>query len=862
MSSMIRWRRFWRRKQRDEDLALEVESYLAHETDENIARCMSAEDARYAALRRFGNPTLIREQVYDMHSLSLVESTLKDMANGIRQLRRNAAFACSGILILALGIATTTVIFSLAYGVLLRDLPYEEPGRLVTVGSSPRDQGFQSAYAGAADYFDWRARQQVFEDIGLTRPVANYNLTGFGEPERLQGARTTASVFSTLRATPLLGRTFTEDEQTDPAKASSVAVLSYGLWQRRFAGDPSIVGRKILLNGMPHEVLGVMRREFRYPSREFELWTPLYISGAALRLRGDYSYLCVARLKPGVTVEQARAQMTVVAGNIAREYPRTNQNTRLFIGPMLNETTGSVRQALWILLAAAGVLLLAGCINLANLLLARAANRQKEFAIRASLGATRVRLARQLIAETIPLAAAGAAVGIIGAHWLLQLLIPLLPPTMPRIDELGLHGPVLLVSVMLSAAAAFFVALAPAMQIRASLERGPAAKGRVRDILIVTEIACTVLLLVTSGLLIRSYSHLRSTDPGFGAARVLSLHLSVNRTRHGDDRTVALYLGRLIARVASVPGVEAAGIVNRLPLGGLMQTGMIRFEGVDASFDSDWRSVSSDYFRALDVPLLAGRTFDENDSPDRASVGIIDERLARSVFGDQSPIGRRFRIDYAGGNWVQIVGVVGHMRQEGLDKDPRPQVYWPYQQRTQDRMAMVVRATADPSSLTAAVRAAIREVDPDQPLYDVRPMTAVVDRTLQGRWLNTILIGAFAAMALVLASAGLFGVVSYLTAQRQREFGIRVAIGAKSTDVLILVLKQGLSRSLGGLALGLALSAAVTRALGTILYGVTAWDAPTYGSVSAILLFVVLVASFVPAWRASRLDPTVALRQE
>lgn len=858
----MHWRRFWQRTQRHEDLAREIESYIAHETDDNVGRGMTKEEARYAAQRRFGNPTLVREQVYEMNSMGLIESTWKDITLGIRQLRRNPAFAFSAIVILALGIAATTVIFSIAYGVLLRDLPYYEPDRLVAVGSSQREFGFQSVYTGAADYFDWRAQQQVFEDMGLTRPVANYNLTGSGEPERLQGARVTASLFSTLRTTPLIGRTFTEDEQMDPGKAETVAVLSYGLWQRRFGGDPDIVGRKILLNGTPHEVLGVMRPEFRYPSREFELWTPLYIPRAALNLRGDYSYLCVARLKPGATVERARAHMTVIAGNLAREHPRTNKDSRVFIGPMRSEITSFVGRALWTLLAAVGVLFMAGCLNLANLLLARAANRNKEFAIRASLGATRLRLARQFFAEVIPLAVAGAVLGIIAAHWLLRLLIPLLPPGMPRIDEIGVNGPVLLVSILLSAAAAFFVALAPAAHVRASIERGPTSKGRVRDFLIVTEIACTVLLLVTAGLLTRSFSQLRSTDPGFDTARVLSLHLTVSRIKYGDDPGVSRYLERLIARVETVPGVEAVGIINRLPLGGQIQNGSIRFEGSDTPFSTEWRSASADYFRALDVPLLAGRTFNESDSATRPAVGIIDERLAREVFGSKSPIGQRFRIDIPGTPWVEVVGVVGHLRQEALDRDSRPQVYWPYQQRTQDRMAMVIKTTFDPPSLTAAVRRAIREVDPDQPLYDVRSMTAVLERTLSGQWLNTVLVGAFSVMALMLASAGLYGVVSYLSAQRQHEFGIRLAVGAKATDVLTLVLKQGLGRAVVGLALGLVLSAALTRALAAMLYGVSAWDAATYVSVSGLLVFVVLAASFAPAWRASRLDPTVALRQE
>jgi putative ABC transport system permease protein len=409
---------------------------------------------------------------------------------------------------------------------------------------------------------------------------------------------------------------------------------------------------------------------------------------------------------------------------------------------------GSVRRALWVLVTAVGVLFLAGCVNLANLILSRATNRSREFSIRASLGATRRRLARQFLAEAIPLASVGALLGILAAHWLLRLLVHLLPPNMPRVEEIGLHGPVLLVSVALATAAAFCVGVVPAAQVRASFERGPASRARLRDLLIITEIACTVVLLVTAGLLVRSFSHLRSVDPGFEANPVLTLHLAVNRSKYGEDQGVARYLGRLIERVGSVPGVESVGIINRLPMGGQTQNGVIRFEGSDARAHSEWRSVSGDYFRALGVPVLAGRSFGDMDSADRPGVAIIDERLAREVFGGQTPIGKRLRIDFPGRPWSEIVGVVGNLRHDGLDKDSRPVVYWPYEQHTQDRMAMVLRTSVDPASVAAAVRAAIREIDSDQPLYDVRPMTEMVERTLHGRWLNTMLIGSFAGIAL------------------------------------------------------------------------------------------------------------------
>jgi putative ABC transport system permease protein len=850
-----RVRALTRRAAAEHSLRAEIDDHIARESEALERSGLSPAEARRRARLAFGALEHIKDDSRNAWVTTVVTSAIQDVRYGARQLRRHPTFALSGILILGLGIAATTVIFSIAHSVLVRALPYEESDRLVTLGSSLRPAGFQSAYAGIADYFDWRQRQDVFEDLGLTRPVANYNLTGSGEPERLQGARTTASLFSTLRARPLLGRTYTEAEQLDPARASRVAVLSHALWQRRFGTDRAIVGQTIVLNGTPVEVIGVMGPEFQYPDRTFELWTPLYVPPGALTGRTDMSYLGVARLKTGVTLEKARAHMRVVAANLEREYPRTNTGVGVFVDPMLDSITGTVRRALFVLVAAVGVLFLAGCVNLTNLVIARTACRSQELSLRASLGATRSRLARQFFAEAVPLAAMGAFVGVVGAHWLLRLLVPLLPATMPRVGEIGVHGPVLGLAVLLSAIATLGVALAPAMQVRSKVARGPASRGRVRDLLIVTEIA-------SAGLLVRSFWHLRATDPGFRPAGVLSLHLAVNRTKYGDDPGVARYLGRLVERVRAVPGIDEVGIVNRLPLGGQVQGGPIKIDGYDAPVQADWRTASAGYFGAMNIPILAGRTFHAHDSANRPPEGLIDVELARQVFGNEHPIGKRFRIDYPNAPWVEIVGIVGHIRHDGLDRDSRPQVYWPYDQRTQDRMAMVVKATVDSSSLISAVRAAVYEIDPDQPLYDVRPMTSVVEGTLRGEWLTTVMIGAFGLMALTLAGAGLYGVISYLTAQRRREFGIRLALGATTSDVLALVLKQALGRAVAGLLLGLVLATIATRALGSLLHGVGAWDPLIYATVSGLLIIVVVAASFVPAWGASRLDPRTAIQQD
>ncbi len=578
-----------------------------------------------------------------MSGARLAESAWQDCKFGLRQLRRNPGFAVAGIAILGLGIAATTAVFSLAYGVLLRDLPYERPDRLVTIWGSLPKSGLPKAYAGAADYFDFRRDQQVFEELALTIAMGNFNLTGEGEPERLRGARTTASLFQTLRAKPLMGRVYTEEEQLDPAKAARVAVLSYGLWQRRFAGDPEIVGR----------------------------------------------------LKDGVTIERARAHLESLAAKLGRDYPNTNRNVGVVVGPMLSELTETISRSVWVLVAAVGMLFLIGCVNLANLLLARAANRSRELSVRASLGATRSRLARQFFAETVPLALAGIGSGFLGAHVLLRMLIPWLPAGMPRVEEISPHAPVLVFTALLSGGAAFLVAIAPAIQVGANLERGPAARNSLRDALMIAEIAGTVLLLVTSGLLMRSFSNLTQVNPGFQPDRALSLQLSVSRAKYHDENGVARYLGRLIEQLRAIPGVDAVGLVNRLPMSGQKQASSILFEHepeMRGLIDS--RSVNGDYFRSLGIPLLAGRTFDDRDSRDHTPGGIIDERTGREYFKGLDPIGKRFRVNAPGERWVQVVGVAGHLRHDGLDSDPRPQVYWPYQQITPERMAFVIRGVS------------------------------------------------------------------------------------------------------------------------------------------------------------------------
>jgi putative ABC transport system permease protein len=789
-----------------------------------------------------------------------LESTWRDVRHGLRRLRRHPGFAAAVVLVLGLGIAASTAMFSVAYAVLIRDLPFAHPDRLVGLASSGT---LQRPMAGAADYYDWRARQTVFTDLALTRPVGSFNLTGAGEPERLAGARVTASLCTTLGVTPAIGRCFTDAEERDPARAAGVVLLSDALWRRRFAADPAIVGRTIQLNGRALEVVGVMGPAFRYPSREVEVWAPLHIPPDALALRRDYSYLCAARLKPGVSLGQAQAQMTAIDAQIAREHA-VPDHPNLIVEPLLSRLVAGVGGTLWLLCGIVGVLFAITLVSLGNLIVVDATGRAGELAVRTTLGASRGRLARQRLVELVPLAILGGLAGVGGARVLLVTLVPMLPVSLPRVEEIGLHGPVLALAAGLATAALLVLGIGSIWTVRSDLRRGPRAWARLRDGLVLTQVAGTAVLLVAAALLADSFARVRATDPGLDGAGVLSLQLAVDRGAHGgSDESLNAYLERLIARVREVPGVTAAGVINRLPLGGQIQFGAIVVDGRETPIDTSWRSIGGDYFPALRIPLRAGRGFDDRVTSASPAVGVVDERIASALGVDPARlIGRRFRMDFDGAPWVEIAGVAGHVRDEGLDRDGRPLVYWPYAQRTQDRLAMVVRGTRDPRALVEPVRAAIHEIDPNQPLHDVRPMAEVVDRSLDRYRLNAVLTGGFGAVALTLAGAGLFGLLASLADRRRREFGVRLALGATSGQLARIVVREGMSRTAVGLAIGLGVAASAAGTVRALLFDVAPLEPRAFLVAGAVLVSVAAAACLVPAWRAARVDPTTSLRAE
>jgi len=789
---------------------------------------------------------------------------------GVRSLLRQPSFTIAVVLTLALGIGTTTAMFSVVYGVVLRPLPFGDPDRVVSLWTVFKPALGRGAVS-AANARDWRAGNRVLEDLAVIHGNRSFNFVDRGEPERLQGARVSASFFPILRVSPLLGRTLVETE--NEIGRDNVVVLSHRLWVRRFAADPSIVGRVIRLNGVPLTVVGVMKPDFQYPGQEIELWVPLTVPAEEYLQRTAGSYRVIARLKAGVTLDQARSDLHRVSASLARQY-RQNENIKVGIAPLRDDMVGGVRQPLFILLGAVGAMLLIGCANLTSLLLARGVARRREFAIRTALGASRGHLAEASLTELVPLLAIGGALGMLTATGVVRAVVPLLPADFPRTAEIGIHLPVLVFSAAVVIVVALLIGVWPALaaartapgQSLTDLSRGAtSARGhtRVRDLIVVGQIAATLVLLVGATLLMRSFLAVRQVTPGFSPARVLTASVAIPRSQYPLDAQVTAFYTRVIDRIQAVPGVEAIGMVHRLPLGGGNQTGGVQ---IDGATDRPWqgvetRTASPDYFRALGIPIKEGRSFLASDGSDAPMVAIVDERLARTVWPGRSAIGGRLR-EGEGSPWSTVVGVVGHVRHTGLDDDSQPQVYWNYPQRPQERMALVVKARGDPAALTNAVAAAVREVDPQQPIYDARTLDAVVDRSLGHRRFQMMLLAVFAAIALVLAGIGTYGVIAYGVTQRVREFGVRMALGARHRDVIALVLRRGgLLFAFGALA-GLALASLGVGVLSSLVYGIAPRDMASFGLATLVLFVVSIAACYIPARRAARVEPTIALRSE
>ena len=800
-------------------------------------------------------------------------SILRDLVFGLRLLRRAPGFAATCVLIVALGVGATTTIFSVTYGVLLRPLPYPDAERLVALWSWPPN-ATQRLRVNPADQRELRSNNSVFEDIALANAPQNFNLIGSGEPERLVAARLSSNLLSVLRISPVLGRAFTpQEEQTGNDR---VVLLGDGLWRRRFGADPSIVGRTINLSGNQYEVVGVMPADFRFPEREHQLWIPLTINPRLLaRQIAGYDHLAVARLKPGVTIEQAQREINAFSARLETEYPTTNRGVRLEVLPLPEESTRAIRPALYVMLAAVFCLLSIACLNLASLLGTRAAGRTREFAVRLALGASRGRLTVQALAEVAPVLALGGIAGVVAARFALDSFVPVAPAALPRLEAIDLNGAVLAFSMLILVLTGLVAGMLPAMHAwRANVpaatigtrsDTGSRAQARARAALVVVQLALTLPLLVGATALARTVAALISVDPGFRTENVLRLHMAIPRTKYQNDEQIAAFYRRIVDQVAALPDVVATAMVNRLPLTANNMVMSVEFEGTPGSpVAVQSRSITPDYFRTMSIPIREGRVFAESDSAKAPLVGVIDERLARTLWPGQSPVGKRFRVTLPGQQPAsgEIVGVVGNIRHQGLDRDDDRQFYFNYQQFTDGRIALVVRARSNARAIAPAVMQAIRTLDPEQPVYDVSTMDDVLARSTSERRLNMAIIAGFALSALLLAGVGLYGVIAYGVTQRLREFGVRMALGARPSDVSRMVLRKGSMLAVLGAVLGFGGAIALLRAMRSLLYGVSAFDPLTLVVAAGLLLSVALAASYFPARRAARVDPAYALRSE
>ena len=801
----------------------------------------------------------------------------QDIRYGFRMLRKRPGFTAVAVIALALGIGANTVIFSLINSVLLRPLPYPEPERLVMLEENDQQGGHSNtSYATSKD---WMERSQTFESISVVRDWS-VTLTGQGAPEMLRGMRVSANYFGTLKAQPALGREFMIEE--DRPATRRVVVLSDGLWRRRFGADPQIVGKPITLSDQSFTVVGVMGRGFEdmLSARLFQkadVWAPLgYDETLPWACRTCRHIHAFGRLNRGVSLEQARAEMNAISENLIIEHPHDYAVSGVTLIPLLEKFVGNVRPALYVLFGAVALVLLIACANVANLLLARATQRRREIAIRSALGAHRIRIVRQLLTESVMLSTLGAVVGLTLVWWGIGLFAALIPPSIMRLEQVSVDIRVLAFTMGLSILTGVLFGLAPAMQaskldLSEALKegsRGTAGTGhRLRNLLVVSEIALALVLLIGAGLLVRSFLHVLDVKPGFEPSNLLTMKVSADGTRYQDDVRVRAFYDEVLNRVSNIPGVKVAAIVSNLPLGGNFDKYGFHIEEKPLANPEEAPSVeryviSPDYLRTMEIPLVAGREFTDRDGPDAPMVVMISESTAKAIWPNEDPIGKQVRMGGPQGPLRTIVGITRNVNHYALDTAPDLQAYIPEAQWTSSDMSLVIRSTLDTKPLLDSVRNEVWAVDKNLPIYQIARMEELVSASVAQRRFVVVLLTVLAGLAGALAAFGIYSVTSYTVTQRTQEFGVRMALGAQARDVLKLVLAQGALLALAGIGIGFAASLALTRVMSSLLFGIGATDFLTFALVSLIVGVVALMACLVPARRATRVDPMIALRYE
>ncbi|HYE64226.1 MAG TPA: ABC transporter permease [Pyrinomonadaceae bacterium] len=812
-----------------------------------------------------------------------METLWQDIRYGIRMLAKRPGFAAVTVLALALGIGANSAIFSVVNAVLLRPLPFEDPERLVMVWERRPRQNREAGPVAPADFVDWQNQNQVFERMAAYSPAA-FNLTGVGEPEQIITHVVTTGFFQVLGVEAAVGRTFLQ-EVDDPTRERTV-VLSQGFWQRRLGGDPNVTGKVLTLDDESYTVIGVMPSDFQFPDSLTQMWvapkrvlpeTSLPGNPDPAMLRGMHYLSVIARLKQGVTLEQSQAEMQTIAGRLEQQYPNENTGHTARVVSLHEQLIGDVRPALLVLLGAVGFVLLIACANVANLLLARATARHREMSIRNALGASRLRLIRQLLTESTLLSLTGGVIGLLLAMWGVDLLIALSPENLPRLREIGLDGRVVGFTLVVSILTGIIFGLAPALQaskldLNSSLKEGGRGsmegfgRQRMRGLLIISEVALALVLLIGAGLMIRSFQRMHQVDPGFDPNHVLALQLSLPRSKYTENEQMVNFYNQVLGRIATLPGVESVGATWTLPLSGQDAGRGFEIEGYtpapDERTNAAFGVVSPRYFQTMKIPVLKGREFADQDTASAPGVVIINEPFARRYFPDGDALGKRLKLRGDDNPWLTIAGVVRDIKHTELTARPRMEMYLPYLQYPFPSMNVVVRTAHDPASLMMAVRKEVWAVDPDQPVANVETMTQLISNSVARARFNTILLGIFASVALILAAIGLYGVISYSVTQRTHEIGIRLALGAQHGDVLRMIVGQGMILVLVGVLIGLAAAFAVTRLMSSLLYGVTATDPLTFAGVSLVLAGVAFLASLIPARRATKVDPMAALRYE
>lgn len=866
------------------DIDREMRLHLEMQVEENIKRGMSPEEAREKAMRSFGNVNRAVDAAYDVKGGGLFETLAQDIRYGVRILAKHKAFTSVAVVTLALGIGANTAIFSVVNELLLRPLPYRDAERIAMLWEVT-PEGRRQNTTSRANFRAWRNQSTSYEYLAAFSDQ-RFNLTGDGEPEELSIQLASTDFFKVLGVDPILGRTFLPDDE--PIGKPPVAVLSYGLWQRRFGGQSSVIGQPVTLNGIKFTMIGVMPPNFQFhikhrsgTGRPAELWTLLPMpSGGTANERGRF-LSAVARLKPGVSTEQAAAELRTIETRLSDEAPEYNKNYSAEVLPLREQFFGDVRRPLWLMLGAVAFVLLIACANVANLLLSLATTREKEIAVRAALGARRLRIVRQLLTESLLLAVLGSVLGL-GFAWLgIKALVAISPRDLVSLQTVGLNVTVLLWTLGVSLLTGIVFGMAPALHISRlnlndSLKEGGKSESaqasgsrRLRSALVVSEIALAVVLLASAGLLIRSFVRLQQVDRGFETENILTMVIRLPGAKYPEDPHIITFFNQALERVRQLPNVRSVGMVNFLPLyGGLGSNTGFKIEGrpeppPGQGPSTDVRVADPGYFQSMGIPLLRGRNFSDAEQREPKSVILINEALARKHFPGEDPIGRRLDVAmFETPKFAEIVGVVGNVRYDSLVDESPPAVYFPLPDLAYPFMSLVIRTDGDPAALAPSVQREIRAVDPNQPVSDVRTMNQVMSEWVGRSRFNTLLLGLFAALATLLSAVGIFGVMNYSVALRTREIGLRLAVGAQPRQVLMLILKQGLLLTIVGVGLGLAAAFALTRLLSGLLFGVAAVDVTTFTTISLLLVVVSLLACYLPARRAMRIDPLQALRYE